>query len=152
MRAKLALFTALVLLAACAPAERPAKADLAQQVMDAERAFARSMADRDHAAFTSFLSEEAVFVSGSDTLRGRQQVADGWKKYFEGPEAPFSWKPEQVVVLDSGTLALSTGPVYGADGKPFATFNSIWRREARGVWRVVFDKGSPACNTAIATK
>jgi hypothetical protein len=45
-------------------------------------------------------------------------------------------------VLDSGTLALSSGPVRSPDGKVFARFNSIWRLEAPGVWRVVFDKGS----------
>lgn len=26
------------------------------------------------------------------------------------------------------------------------TFNSIWRREAQGRWRVVFDKGCDVCN------
>jgi hypothetical protein len=45
-------------------------------------------------------------------------------------------------VLDSGTLALSTGPVRNPKGEPFARSNSIWRREAGG-WRIVFDKGQP---------
>ncbi len=49
-------------------------------------------------------------------------------------------------MLDSGTLALSTGPVHDAQGKLIATFNSIWRQEAPGVWRIVFDKGSEVCN------
>lgn len=120
--------------------------DLRQQVEDTERAFAKTMADRDHDAFISFLSEEAVFFSGPNATSGKQQVAELWKPLYEGPDAPFSWEPEQVVVLDSGTLALSTGPVSSADGKLMGTFTSIWRQESPGTWRIIFDKGNEACN------
>jgi len=121
-------------------------AALADQVREAERAFAKTMADRDHAAFGRYVSEEAVFFGGKDVLRGRAQVMEGWKKLYEGEQAPFSWEPEQVEVLDSGTLALSTGPVRDPEGKPAGTFSSIWRREADGKWRVIFDKGCPPCS------
>lgn len=117
---------------------------LARQVADAERAFARSMAQRDHAAFMALLSDHAVFFGGQQLLRGKAAVAAGWKPFFDAPQAPFSWEPDQVQVLDDGTLALSTGPVRDAAGKTIARFNSIWRQEAPGVWRVVFDKGQPA--------
>ncbi len=121
------------------------QAELQQQVADTERAFAKTMADRDHAAFTTFLSKEAIFFSGTTALRGRQEVADAWKRFYETPAAPFSWEPEQVEVLDSGTLALSSGPVRNAEGKQVATFTSIWRLEAPGKWRIVFDKGCDVC-------
>jgi ketosteroid isomerase-like protein len=104
------------------------------------------MADRDHGAFTSFLSEETIFFSGDAPLRGRQQVADAWESYFDGPEAPFSWEPETVVVLDSGTLALSTGPVRDPAGNSIATYNSIWRLDPQGQWKIVFDKGNRVCD------
>jgi ketosteroid isomerase-like protein len=117
---------------------------LRQEVFQTERAFAKTMADRDHAAFVSFLAEETVFFSGETPLRGAAAVGARWKRYYEGP-APFSWEPEQVEVLDSGTLALSTGPVRDPEGKPLGTFTSIWRREGPGKWRIVFDKGNPAC-------
>jgi ketosteroid isomerase-like protein len=123
-------------------------ADLQQQVAATERAFAKSMADRDHAAFASFLSDEAVFFSGPRMLRGKQQVAAAWKRFYEGPTAPFSWQPEQVEVLQSGSLAISSGPVRDAQGKLIATFSSIWRQEAPGVWRIVFDKGNEVCDCA----
>ena len=116
---------------------------LARQVGDAERAFARSMAQRDHAAFTALLSDQAIFFGGGQVLRGKAAVAAGWKAFFEAPAAPFSWAPDQVQVLADGTLALSTGPVLDPAGKVIARFNSIWRQEAPGVWRVVFDKGQP---------
>jgi len=118
---------------------------LQQQVFETERAFARTMADRDHTAFISFLSDEAVFISGDTMFRGSQQVADGWKPYFEASDAPFSWEPKTVEVLASGSLALSSGPVYSADGKLIAEYTSIWRLEAPGDWRIVFDKGNKAC-------
>lgn len=117
--------------------------DLKQQVIETERAFARTMADRDFAAFSSFISAEAVFFSSEKPLRGKEEVVGWWKRFFEKPEAPFSWEPESVEVLDSGTLALSTGPVHDAKGKFTGTFTSVWRLEAPGKWRIVFDKGNP---------
>jgi hypothetical protein len=33
-------------------------------------------------------------------------------------------------------------------GNPVGRFNSIWRRDAAGAWRIVFDKGSDACRCA----
>jgi ketosteroid isomerase-like protein len=100
------------------------------------------MADRNLATFKDFVSDEAVFF-GPQTLRGKPAVVAEWSKFFEGAQAPFSWEPDQVEVLDSGTLALSTGLVRDPSGKVVARFNSIWRLEAPGTWRVVVDKGSP---------
>lgn len=113
------------------------------QVFAAERAFAKTMADRDHAAFATLIADDALFFSPSKVLRGRAEVAAGWKPFFDGRQAPFSWQPDQVEVLADGSLAHSSGPVRDPAGKVVARFNSIWRREAAGVWRVVFDKGEP---------
>ena len=119
-----------------------------QQVEARERSFAATMEHRDFEAFKSHLSEEAVFFSSTRVLRGKQQVADAWEPYFEGPSAPFSWEPETVEVLESGTLALSSGPVRSPDGKLLGTFTSIWRLEDGNTWRIVFDKGNDACDCA----
>lgn len=132
------------LTAAAAYAET--NAELENQVRKTEIAFAKTMADRDHKAFITFLAGEAVFTNGPKATRGAAAVAAEWKPLYDGPVAPFSWTPETVQVLDSGTLALSSGPVLDATGKRVGTFNSIWRREANGSWKVVIDHGCPACN------
>lgn len=121
-------------------------AELKQQVTETERAFAATMKARDHAAFTSFLSDEAVFFSGPKPLHGKDAVAKAWKAFYDKPEAPFSWEPDEVEVLASGNLAISGGPVYDPKGKLIARFSSIWRLEAPGKWRVVFDRGSDVCD------
>jgi ketosteroid isomerase-like protein len=115
---------------------------LAAQVRARELAFAKTMADRDHAAFVTFVSEEALFLAAT-VLRGREAVAEGWKPFFEGATAPFSWVPERVEVIDSGTLAVSSGPVRNPQGERVGTFNSTWRLEKDGEWRVVLDIGCP---------
>jgi ketosteroid isomerase-like protein len=121
-------------------------ADLHQQVINTERAFAKTMTDRDFKAFSTFVSDEAIFFAGDKQLHGKQEVLDWWKDFYTKPEAPFSWEPETVEVLPSGTLALSTGPVHNAQGKLIGTFSSIWRLEAPNAWHIVFDKGNPVCN------
>src|SRR5215813_9438287 len=138
------LFSAILLFAA--PLLSQSNAELKEQVRATERAFAKTMADRDHGAFITFLAEETVFFGNDNVLRGARQVGDAWKRFYEGPKAPFSWEPEQVEVLDSGTLAISSGPVYDPEHKRVGTFNSIWRREPDGHWKIVFDKGCPPCN------
>jgi len=127
-------------------AQNPAWNGPQRQVAATERAFAKTMADRDHAAFTRCLSRETVFFITAPPLRGAEAVAAWWKRFFETPQAPFSGEPDTVEVLDSGTLALSSGPVRDQSGKVVSTFTSIWRLEAPGTWRIVFDKGNRVCD------
>ena len=136
---------ALLALAACGRPTVPDPGALAEQVRAAETAFAKTMADRDFAAFSSHLADEAVFVSGDKALRGTAAVAADWKPFYEGAPAPFAWRPERVEVLDSGELALSSGPVFDPAGNRVSTFNSVWRRERDGSWKIVFDNGCPRC-------
>jgi ketosteroid isomerase-like protein len=141
------LCVALLMLAAAASAQRLTNAELKKQVADTERAFAATMKARDHAAFTTFLSQDAVFFSGhGEVLRGKQAVADAWKGLYVKTEPPFSWEPDQVEVVESGTLAYSSGPVYDAKGEVVARFNSIWRLESPNNWKIVFDRGSDICD------
>ena len=145
MRASACLIVALLALAM--PVGAPAQAGgaaLAQEVEDAERAFARAFAERDRAGFAHYLADEAVFFGETGTLRGKEAVAEGWRPLFDGA-APFSWEPDEIEVVESGTLALSTGVVRNPAGQVVARFNSIWRQEEPGVWRVIFDRGQPVC-------
>jgi ketosteroid isomerase-like protein len=125
-------------------------AALRDEVLATERAFAATMARRDLAAFASFLAEEAIFFSGTTAQRGKAEIVAAWSAFYEGADAPFSWAPDAVEALDSGTLALSSGPVYDPAGNLVGRFNSIWRREAPGTWRIVFDKGESVCRSADA--
>ena len=136
------LVVATALLAGVAAAQDSLEARRAE-VFAAERAFARSTADRDFAAFGRYVAADSVFFSGSAPLRGRKAVIDAWKPFFDGPRAPFSWDPDQVEVLESGELALSKGLVKNPEGVVTARFNSIWQRQPDGRWLVVFDKGGP---------
>ena len=115
--------------------------DPAAEVRAAETAFAQTMADRNLDAFMEFVATDAVFFTGPTPRRGREAVRTWWARYFEGAEAPFSWRPEVVEVLPSGGLALSSGPVTAADGSHAGRYMSIWRRDPDGRWRVVFDRG-----------
>lgn len=132
----------LLLTGLAAQAQAPAP-DPRAQVWAAECAFAHSLAQRDPAAFARHLSEQSLFFNGSQVLRGSAAVQEGWKGFFDGPAAPFSWAPDQVEVLADGSLAYSTGLVRNPRGEAVLRFNSVWRQEAPGQWRVVLDKGSP---------
>jgi ketosteroid isomerase-like protein len=133
-------------------AEEPDTAALAAELKATEEAFAKTMADRDHTAFVSFLADEAVFFGRQGEIRGRDAVAEAWKPLYEGTEAPFTWRPESATVLDSGTLGLTSGPVLAPDGRRVGTFNTVWRRSAGGSWKVVFDRGCPDCECPTAAE
>ena len=134
------LFLSIVLSVAAFPSEEIEA--LAQEVRNREIAFAKTMADRDLEAFSSFISPEAIFFNGNDALRGREEIVSAWAGFFEGDTAPFSWHPDTSEVLKSGELALSSGPIYDPSGKDNGRFNSVWRKEADGQWMIIFDKGS----------
>jgi ketosteroid isomerase-like protein len=141
-------------LAGCASGA-PAPFSLAERMAEvraAEIAFAKTMADRDLAAFASFVAEEAVFINAGTPLRGKAAVVEFWKRFYQPGPAPFSWRPEIVEVAATGDLGYSEGPVTGADGRVAVRYASTWRRSATtGRWQVVFDNGYPVVPRSAAS-
>jgi ketosteroid isomerase-like protein len=123
------------------------RADLVDQVRATEVAFAKTLVDRDVKAFRAMIAPDVIWLADIP-LRGPDQVLTRWQKYFDAPQPPFSWSPEIVEVQEGGRLALSTGPVINAAGKRVGTYTSIWRRESSGEWKIIFDRGCPACDCA----
>jgi pimeloyl-ACP methyl ester carboxylesterase/ketosteroid isomerase-like protein len=126
-------------------------ADATEDVRQTEIAFAKAFADQDKAKFFAFVADDAVFISPGLTLRGKQAVVDAWSRFFEGPRAPFAWTPDRVSISADGTLGLSSGPVYDASGNHSGNFQSTWRKQQDGTWKIQFDGSGPSPAPFVAT-
>jgi ketosteroid isomerase-like protein len=127
-----------------------AMADLADDVRCREIGFSKSIESRDMESFRSFLDDDARFVGGN-VKRGPDEITEGWRTYEPEDGPSLKWRPQIVEVLEDGKLALSRGPYKytqkneeGEEVDYWGTFNSIWRLQVDGSWKVVFDAGSPA--------
>ena len=140
----------LLTIATCALAVGTAFADLADDVRCREIGFSRSVENQDINAFRSFIDDDARFVGGS-VRQGVDEIAQAWSVFFTADGPTIKWRPQIIEVLENGRLALSRGPYISvsvnADGdkvENWGTFNSVWRLNDDGEWRVVFDAGNPA--------
>ena len=131
------------------------RAALEEILRATELAFAASLADKDPDRFASFIADDAIFVSGA-VLRGKQAILDGWAVFFREDAPKLTWKPEVVEIQGDGELGMTRGPFtleqVGPDGKVVSQsglFNSIWKRQQDGGWKVIFDAGCPPCQTRI---
>lgn len=147
-RSLLLASAALPALAEAAPAAWPAFEEIARRTESlraAETAFAATLAARDIAAFRRFLAADTIWMTGKgEPLNGPDAVVGAWERFFQGPDAPFSWGPDLALVLPSGDLGRTSGPVKDPQGKVFSRFQSTWRRKSDGGWEIVFDYGTPA--------
>jgi ketosteroid isomerase-like protein len=123
--------------------------DAAANVKAAETAFAGAFADRDQARFFAFVADDATFLGPKATLSGKPKVIETWSGFFKDAKAPFSWRPERVAVNAAGDIGLSVGPIFDPAGKQIGNFSSVWRKQADGSWKVIFDgPGAPVCPPA----
>jgi len=118
--------------------------ELTEQVRATEFAFAKTLADRDVKTFVSMIAPDVIWL-GETPMRGPAEVLKTWQRFFDAQKPPFSWAPEIVEVQEGGKLALSRGPVTDPTGRRVGTYTSIWRREASGKWRIIFDSGCAHC-------
>jgi len=123
-------------------------ADVTDDVRCTEVAFSQSVENQDIDAFTSFIDLDARFV-GNSVARGPSEVTTAWSVFFSDGGPRIKWRPQIVEVLEDGTLALSRGPYRmitrdddGNTSEHWGTFNSVWRKQNDGTWKVVFDAGS----------
>ncbi len=129
---------------ATAQAGWPGADEIAKRVEEAratETAFAAAFAARDVAGFRRFLAPDTIWM-GKAPLHGPDAVMAAWNGLLTSAKPPFSWGPDLVLVLPSGDLARTSGPVIDPDGKQVGRFQSTWRRKPAGGWEIVFDFGT----------
>lgn len=153
MRSTLPLLLALSLPLAAAAAP-PLRVDL-QAALDAmvaaENAFSATSVEKGVTpAFLAFLADDAVLM--------RPLPVNG-KKFLEGQPSPpvtLIWRPVHAEIAASGDMGYSTGPYEVRPRDPrqptgHGHFVSVWKKQADGAWKVVFDMGNnygqPAADT-----
>jgi len=126
----------------------PAFANLTDDVQCREIGFSKSAESRDADLFVSFIDADARFV-GNSAMRGTAEIVEAWNIFFTEDGPSIKWRPQFVEVLEDGKLALTRGPYRmittddeGVATEHWGTFNSVWRLQADGSWKVVFDAGS----------
>jgi uncharacterized protein (TIGR02246 family) len=127
-----------------------AVADVTDDVRCQEIAFSLAAENRDAEAFAALIDPDARFV-GNSVMKGVEQIVTAWSAFFAEDGPTIKWRPQFVEVLQEGKLALTRGPYRMTskddEGNPvdhWGTFNSVWRLQDDGQWRVIFDAGSPS--------
>ncbi len=118
-------------------------------LLEADRAFARATAERRMEGFTSFLAEDVTSIRpDSPIIKGRAGLTAHWKHLLEDPALSVTWKPLEAVIDRSGDMGFTVGSYAvlrssGAGSQQVASgkYITVWKRQAGGAWRVVFDSG-----------
>jgi ketosteroid isomerase-like protein len=121
-------------------------------ITKADEAFCQAVLARRLDRFLAFVADEATFSGGMpQQLRGRDAIAKAWAPYFVEGGPTLEWKPTSAHVLVGGDLGYTTGTyvrrAVGEGGKPIVgrgNYLTVWKKQADGSWKAVFDTGSAA--------
>lgn len=159
MRLAHSLLAALAL-AACSPApELPDPAALRASLIAADEAFAAATAEKGLegwlAAYDSAgiqMEPDVPFTPGIPAIRAAMAPA------FADPTFRLTWQPTMAFASAAGDLGYTLGTWqsrhYNDAGEGQVTtgkYVTIWRRQADGSWKVVFDGGNPDSAPRLTT-
>jgi ketosteroid isomerase-like protein len=154
-RILLVLFVAVIASGACSRTGPPDV--LREELMETDRAFSRMSADEGRvAAFLEYMAAGGVvYPMQGDPVRGREEF--GRLSRAAGEQADSSrlvWEPVFADVSASGDLGYTLGTYTaslklpdGSEQVRRGNYVSIWKRQADGSWKFVFDGGNQAAPT-----
>jgi ketosteroid isomerase-like protein len=127
-----------------------------EEIIQAERAFNQYCLDHGrHAGWMEFIADDA-YLMNRNTL-GRAE-ADASLAAETSDTSTLTWEPSYADASLSGDLGYSWGiwvvKGTGPDGQPAqrrGLYLTVWRRQADGRWKFVFDGGRPLPEEAIAS-
>lgn len=145
----LTIVTAVFALGASA-AEKPASAPPeAEALMQADRDFAKATAERRLQGWLEYFAEDGVSLANQPAV-GREAIRAAFKPLFDNPSFRLEWAPVKAGILPSGTVGYTEGRATsyrtGPKGEKLVQHSSyvtVWKKQADGSWKVVFDTGAP---------
>jgi ketosteroid isomerase-like protein len=98
-------------------------------------------------AFLYYAADDAVLMRDNSLIIGIESIKENFKNGKTGSEkVRLTWKPDFVDVASSGDLGYTYGKyVYtttdsiGNTSEIKGVFHTVWKRQADGKWRFVWD-------------
>jgi len=155
-----AFLMAVIFIAGCGQKPSADIKDTKEALLRADREFSQMSVDKGmHAAFGSFMAEDAtVYQDGSDPVTGREDILELYVPETD-QEGTLSWEPFFADAGTGGDIGYTLGrwSYSAADStgqrveKGYGYYVTIWKRQADGSWKYVFDSGvqGPAREEAI---
>lgn len=127
---------------------------LREEILRVERDFNQYCMDHGRAAgWMEFIADHAYLMNRQTVGRAEARASF----VGEPTDSSLTWTPSYADVATSGELGYSWGVWIskgaGPDGKPAerrGIYLTIWRKQADGRWKFVFDGGRPLADDAIA--
>lgn len=124
------------------------EAQAVAQILDADTRFSQVTGEKRLEGFLSFLSDSAMTLQPDTTfIQGIAGFRDVWAG-LNNPNFHIVWHPVHAYASACGDLGYSTGVAeYWREANGEKTrqgsskYLTVWRRQADGAWKVVFDTG-----------
>jgi ketosteroid isomerase-like protein len=119
-------------------------------LMETDRAFSEmSLAEGYKKAFDYYMDEDAIiYRNGMFPIKGKETINDLLAK---DPDAVLKWEPFFADAGKSSDLGYTLGSYEyiatdsaGVEQSYFGSYVSIWKKQAEGSWKYVFDTGQPS--------
>ncbi len=143
------LLPAVLLLFSCnVESEKDSVETWKKEIVETEHSFALMAAEEGISkAFMAYAAEDAVLMRNNKLVIGKENLSELFESQVSKPrDEKLSWKPDFVDVSSSGDLGYtygkftysftdSTGTTIENEG----VFHTVWKRQADGSWRFVWD-------------
>ena len=144
---KLIILVFVVIIQACSNNTREELvAQWKQEIVQAEKDFS-AMAGEEGipAAFLAYAAQDAVLKRGNNLVVGRDAIKERFAQQNLG-NVKLEWSPDFVDVSESGDLGYTYGNYtftstdsLGNKVEDKGIFHTVWKRQANGEWRFVWD-------------
>lgn len=99
--------------------------------------------------FSAFISDDMTTIRENQAIvRGKPAFLEGWAPLFAASAVSLRWQPELARISDDGTLGFTVGGYTTTKTESNARrkvgsgkYVTIWRKQADGSWKVIFDAG-----------
>ena len=116
------------------------------EILKTEKTFATLAKEKGlKVAFLTYAADNAVLSRGNKLIKGKEAIREYYENY-KFPDAHLEWEPEFIDISESGDLAYTYGPYQfeardeaGEMIRDTGIFHTIWKRQADGEWRYVWD-------------
>lgn len=140
-------FFLFILLIGCSrPASEGRIDEWKAEIVRVEKAF-NDMAQQEGLvkAFEFFAADDGVIRRGGEIIKGKEAISTWYQKDVQ-PDETLTWSPTFVDVSMSGDLAYTYGDFVftyldslGSPIQNTGTFHTVWKRQADGDWKFVWD-------------